>query len=295
MLRRMFTLSLLLLALANTACADGPKMRALIIDGQNNHGVWPKTTQMMKKYLEETGLFKVDIMTTIDNGTDPDFQPTFSDYNVVVSNYNGAAWNLDTQADFVNYVQEGGGFVVVHAADNAFSEWTEYSEMIGLGGWGGRNEQSGPYVYFDGDGKLIRDESPGGGGHHGAQHPFQIIVRDAEHPVTKGMPEKWMHAQDELYDQLRGPAEHLHVLATALADPSQGGSGHHEPMIMTIDFGKGRVFHTPMGHGDDSQECVGFIVTFQRGAEWAATGNVTQAIPDDFPTADEVHSRKFEQ
>jgi hypothetical protein len=31
--------------------------------------------------------------------------------------------------------------------------------------------------------------------------------------------------------------------------------------------------------------CVGFIVTFQRGAEWAASGNVTQAVPFDFPNA----------
>ena len=66
-----------------------------------------------------------------------------------------------------------------------------------------------------------------------------------------------------------------------------------EPMIFTIDYGKGRVFHTPMGHADYSMKCVGFIVTLQRGAEWAATGKVTQKIPDDFPTADKVSVRKL--
>ena len=60
--------------------------------------------------------------------------------------------------------------------------------MIGLGGWGGRNERHGPYVYFDDDGKLVRDTAKGPGGHHGPQHAFQIIVRDVEHPITKGMP-----------------------------------------------------------------------------------------------------------
>ena len=50
-----------------------------------------------------------------------------------------------------------------------------------------------------------------------------------------------------------------------------------------------------MGHGKDSQECVGFITTLQRGTEWAATGKVTQKIPSDFPSADKVSSRKFEE
>jgi type 1 glutamine amidotransferase len=54
--------------------------------------------------------------------------------------------------------------------------------------------------------------------------------------------------------------------------------------------GKGRVFHTPMGHGADSMRCVGFTVTLQRGTEWAATGKVTGAIPKDFPTEEKTSS-----
>ena len=75
--------------------AEGEKLKALIVDGQNNHGVWPKTTQMMKRYLENTQRFSVDIATTAKRGSDPDFKPTFAEYNVVVSNYNGAAWPED--------------------------------------------------------------------------------------------------------------------------------------------------------------------------------------------------------
>ncbi len=276
---------------ANAFAAE--KLKALIVDGQNNHGVWPKTTKMMKKYLEETGLFSVDVTTTAPKGTDPNFRPEFSKYDVVVSNYNGAAWPKETQKAFVDYIENGGGLVIVHAANNAFGQWPEYNEIIGLGGWGGRNEKSGPYLYYDDDGKLVRDTSKGGGGHHGAQHPFSIVVRNADHPVTKGMPREWMHAKDELYDKLRGPASNINVLATAYADPEKGGTGRNEPMIFTVTYGKGRVFHTPMGHGDYSQECVGFITTLQRGAEWAATGKVTQKLPEDFPTADDVRSRAF--
>jgi uncharacterized protein len=286
--------AMMFLATATALGQANPTLKALIVDGQNNHKNWPQTTQMMKKYLEDTGRFKVDVATTAPQGTDASYKPEFKKYAVVISNYNGAAWPAETQAAFDEYVRSGGGFACIHAANNAFAEWPAYNRMIGLGGWGGRNEKSGPYVYFDDTGKVVRDESKGGGGHHGPQHPFQIVVRDSSHPITQGMPRAWMHVNDELYDMLRGPAENMQILATTYADPAQKGTGRHEPMIITLAYGKGRVFHTPMGHGNDSQECVGFITTFIRGCEWAATGQVTQPIPSDFPTAEKTSQRKFE-
>lgn len=282
-----------LVALCPLLLTAAEKLPVLIVDGQNNHGVWPKTTRMMQKYLEETGLFTVDIATTAPQGTDENFQPEFGKYRAVVSNYNGAAWPSATQKAFADYVRQGGGFVVVHAADNAFPEWPEYNQMIGLGGWGGRDEKSGPYVYLTPEGEVVKNTDKGPGGHHGSQHEFSVIVRNDQHPITKGMPREWLHTKDELYDFLRGPAGKLQVLATAYADPAQGGSGRHEPMLFTIDYGKGRVFHTPMGHAEYSQECVGFITTLQRGTEWAATGQVTQALPKDFPTAKALSRRAY--
>jgi uncharacterized protein len=275
--------------------AQDPPLKALIVDGQNNHSNWPETTVMMKKYLEQTGLFSVDISRTAAEGTDENFAPEFSNYQVVVSNYNGAAWPESAKSAFESYVAEGGGFVVVHAADNAFPDWKEYNRMIGLGGWGGRNQTSGPMVYFDEEsGKMVRDESDGSGGSHGSQHPFLVVTREPDHPITRGLPKAWMHANDELYDRLRGPAENMKVLATAWSSKETSGSGKHEPMLITIEYKKGRVFHVPMGHGNDSMECAGFITVLQRGAEWAATGEVTIPVPDDFPGMDATSSRKFD-
>ncbi|MEZ6124948.1 MAG: ThuA domain-containing protein [Planctomycetaceae bacterium] len=287
----------LTIAIATILTADcsrvsaGEPIKALIVDGQNNHGVWPTTTKMMKSYLEQTKLFTVDVATAAPKGTDANYHPEFSRYQVVISNFgHGAApWPEETQKAFEKFVADGGGFVVVHAADNSFPEWPAYNEMIGLGGWGGRNEASGPYVYFNENGDLVRDTSKGKGGNHGAQWEFPVVIRDTEHPITKGMPREWLHAKDELYDQLRGPAVNMQVLATA----ESAVTHRHEPMMFTIRYGKGRVFHTPMGHAEYSQECVGFITTLQRGTEWAATGLVSQDIPADFPTADATSSRTY--
>jgi type 1 glutamine amidotransferase len=294
----MLRASLLLMVLAITivgvrTASAADKLPALIVDGQNNHAIWPKTTKMMQRYLEESGLFTVDIATTAPKGTDDNFRPDFSKYRVVVSNYNGAPWPEATQTAFVEFIKNGGGFVVVHAANNAFGKWPEYNEIIGLGGWDGRNEQSGPYLYAKDDGSLVRDTAQGRGGSHGAQHDFTVVVRDTQHPITKGLPREWLHIKDELYDRLRGPAQNVQVLATAFADPSKGGSGRHEPMLFTISYGQGRIFHTTLGHGDYSQECVGFITTFLRGTEWAATGKVTLPVPSDFPTAEKTSQRGF--
>jgi type 1 glutamine amidotransferase len=276
--------------LAAGAAAAAP-MKALIIDGQNNHN-WKGTTPIMKQQLEETGLFTVDVATAPADGKDMStFKPNFADYKVVVSNYNGADWPEETRKAFVDYMKKGGGLVIVHAADNSFGQWKEYNEMIGVGGWGGRNEKDGPYLRWR-DGKVVRDTKPGGGGSHGAQHPLQIVVRDPRHPITKGLPPVFMHSTEELYNSLRGPAVNLDVLATALSPKDKGGSGEEEPVLMAIAYGKGRVFHTVLAHDTGQMKSVAWIVTFQRGTEWAATGKVTQKVPADFPTADKDARRE---
>ncbi len=274
--------------------AHAAPIKALILDGQNNHD-WKATTPHLKKVLEDTGLFAVDVATAPGKGGDmAAFKPNFRNYRVLISNYNGEPWSKETQAALVDFVRYGGGFVSVHAADNAFPEWAEYNAMIGVGGWGGRNEKSGPYLRLR-DGYFVHDTTPGTGGSHGAQHPFLMETRAADHPIMAGLPARWMHAKDELYDRLRGPAQNVTVLASALSSKETKGSGEHEPLLMVIHYGKGRVFHTALGHnnGPDltAQKCVGFIVTLQRGVEWAATGAVTQKAPADFPTGKNVSLR----
>jgi len=299
---------LVCLLLAAQAASAQEKIKALIVDGQNNHN-WKGTSPVLRQILEESGRFTVDTATAPEKPGDnqkgdpeamatykkrmADFKPDFTKYDVVVMNYNGDAWPEETKKAFEQYVADGGGLVIFHAANNAFADWPEYNEMIAIGGWGGRNEKSGPYLYWE-DGKIVRNTEPGGGGHHGPQWEFLLEVRETEHPIMKGLPKTFRHAQDELYDLLRGPAKNVTILATAFADKEKGGSGRHEPQLLVIDYGKGRVFHTCLGDNPNPCKSVSFIITLLRGTEWAATGKVTIPIPDDMPGADKPVMRKFD-
>lgn len=270
-------------ALAFAAEADNtvkPKIKALIVDGQNNHN-WQETTPVLKKLLENSGRFVVDVATSPAPGGDmSQFKPNFAAYDVVIINYAGDSWSPNTKTAFEKYVAEGGRVVIFHAANNAFADWPEYNQICALGGWGGRNEKSGPYLYLNDAGEEVRDITPGPGGNHGPQWAYPIDVRLPEHPIMKGLPSVIQHVPDELYEKLRGPAENVTILATAYADPQHGGSGHHEPQLMLIDYKKGKVFHVMYGHAGVQCSSPSFYVPFLRGTEWIATERVT--IPADY-------------
>ncbi len=321
--------------------ASKEQLRALIIDGQNNHGVWPKTTLMMKDYIEQTGLFIVDIARmentyqgphhgtvdglehaqiteliatySLNDGQvykphdtivqNPTYSPDFTSYDVVISNFGWQTTDFSPEVrdTFEKYMREGGGLVVIHAANNAWGDWEEFNKMIGLGGWGERPLTKGSQIYYKDDNEYI-EPSNGEESSHGPEIEFLLTIRSPEHPIMKGLPKKWMHTKDELYDRLRGPAKNVTVLATAFSDVEGNaqpwaldnkGSGRDEPLLMTINYGMGRIFHSALGHMDFSMESVGFITSLQRGVEWAATGNVTQEVPEDFPTDTKSSSRKW--
>ena len=296
-MKRLLTL-FLSLSLGCMSCSQSEQpIKTLIITGQNNHN-WQVSHVVIQQILENSGLFYVDLAISPEkDGEMTDFVIDFSPYDLVVLDYNGNAWSDEVKSEFLKFVGHGGGVVVYHAADNAFPDWEEYNEICALGGWEGRNEKSGPYLYWE-DGRIVKDPSPGIGGSHGSQHEYILNCRNQNHPITKGLPVEWLHAKDELYDRMRGPADIEDLLYTAYSDTSTGGSGREEPLLFTVSYGKGRVFHTMLGHAGESadnnpaMQCAGFQATLLRGSEWAATGKVTQEVPVDFPLKEQVSMRK---
>src|SRR5499427_5450364 len=290
---RLVHAGIIAIALAVVCVRAAAPIRVMLLDGESAgpYHKWRVTTPVLKKELDETGLFDVDVVTASPSDLST-FTPVFSRYQVVVLNYDAPddRWPASLKSSFEDFVKSGGGLVAVHAADNAFPGWPAFNEMIGVGGWRSRTESAGPF-WFMKDGRLVSDNTTGPAGSHGIRVPFAITVRAPQHPVMKGLPSTWMHQGDELYARLRGPGQHMTVLATAYSDPANRGSGRDEPQLMVLTFGRGRIFHTTLGHDVNAMSSVDFVTTFQRGTEWAATGAVTQKVPAAFPGANAVSYR----
>ena len=251
----------LLLAAAWAAHGAGP-IRALIFSGRNNHD-WRTTTPFLKKILLDTGRFDVRV-TEEPAGTTA---ATLAGYDVLVLDYNGPRWGEATEKAVEAFVRSGKGLVAVHAATYAFGglrvlsdnfgrtdllepPWPAYAEMVG-GAWSEAEPKTG----------------------HGDRHSFPVKFVDREHPVAQGLKESFT-ATDELYHSIR-VRPGVHLLATAFDDPKMRGTGKDEPMLWTVSYGQGRVFHTALGHDLAAIEEPGFMTTFARGTEWAASGAVT--------------------
>lgn len=187
-------------------------------------------------------------------------------------------------------MREGGGLVVFHAANNAFFEWPAYNIMIGLG-W--RDPAFGSSLVVAPDRTVAtipagQGRAPG----HGPEHDFVVTVPNTDHPITRGLPPEWLHPHEQLTHGQHGPAKNISILNYARSKDT----GENEPMDWTVACGEGRVYTTVLGHlwkdgPDTAVRCVGFQTLFLRGVEWAATDRVTQPVPPDFPSREEVRLR----
>ena len=238
-------------------------VRVLILSGRNNHD-WRTTTPLLRRMLDSTGRFDTRVTEEPAALT----AEAHGQYQALVVDYNGPRWGVTAERAVEEFVRGGGGLVAVHGASYAFGDmellgdnhvptglheppWPEWERMIGAA-WQ-MNPKSG----------------------HGKRHVFTVRWKDREHPIAAGLPETFT-ANDEIYHQLRLQPD-IHVLATAFDNAALGGTGREEPVLWTVAYGKGRVFHTALGHDTAAIMEPGFEASFARGTEWAATGKVAPA------------------
>ena len=280
--------------------AEEKQIEVLILQLFDYHDI-KLQAKVLEQVLNATGNYNVDVIVAREDQNWDNFDIRFSDYQLIVSSLLGQNMPDSMKVAFDQYLSGGGNLVIVHQGVLSQEDWEKFHEMIGLG-WYKAN--AGYHIFWDDEeGDWVRlPEYHGVGPGHGKQHEFVINIRNEDHPITKGMPKEWMHGMDEFYHGLRGPAKNIEILASAYSAKQEWGSGDHEPIAWTVNYGKGRVFVTMLGHAfladkadivhgvnhykNESKAvyCLGFQTLFARGAEWAATGQVTTRIPLNFPT-----------
>ena len=297
-----FRIWLFVWLIALPACAiaadDGvdPKTTVLIVDGMNNHD-WPRATRLLRQVLEQSGRFQVTVSTSPTADAPPAawdaWRPEFAKFNCVLCNFNGGHtakgvhWPKAVEQSLEDYVRGGGGLVIYHSANNSFPNWPAYNEMIGLG-W--RDTGFGPGLIVSPEETVV--EVPAGEGRspgHGPEHDFVVTVLDRAHPITAGLPKRWLHPHEQLTHGQHGPARNVTVLTYAWSKDTK----ENEVVDWVIPYGKGRVFVTMQGHlwkdkPDTAVRCVAFQTLLIRGCQWAAHGKVDYPVPADFPTAEKT-------
>jgi hypothetical protein len=233
------------------SCNKTKGIKTLIITGQNEH-IWMVSSDAVKTILDETGLFSTKLLVTPPAGEDiSGFNPNFSKYKLVVVDYAGAAWPQKTTDALLDFVKAGGGLVLY-------------------------NPKSEPFIKLPDSISVTK------------RNTFEVRNQVTSHPVMNGLPARWVQPNDVIVRGLKLAGEDVQVLASA-AEAGPRGPRNPETVLAAREVGEGRIFATMLGTPDgvenDALHSAGFIITLQRGAEWAATGLVTQEVPTDFPTA----------
>lgn len=235
--------------------AVGMPYRALVLTGHQYPGhPWRETTKAIQESL---GL---DSRAAVTVAEDAEFlaKPELHDFQVVIFNYcNWERPGLSEAAkkNFVKYLSDGGGLVLIHFASGAFhfslpkageSDWPEWRTKICRRVW---------------------DHTPGKSGHD-AYGKFTVELAKADHPITRGMRD--FETTDELYFRQEGD-QPISVLATARSKVT----GKDEPMAFVHEYGKGHIFQTVLGHDAASLRTAGTAELLRRATAWAANRSVS--------------------
>jgi uncharacterized protein len=123
---------------------------------------------------------------------------------------------------FIKWIGAGHAFIAMHSGSDTFHGFPAYAEMLG------------------GEFKT-----------HGAQVGVDLIKMDKDHPATKGLPDVWNIAQEEMYQMKTYDRTKVHDLWSLNHHPNNKEEAGHFPVSWCKKFGKGNVFYTSLGHRED--------------------------------------------
>jgi type 1 glutamine amidotransferase len=227
------------------AASKPAQIRALLITGDDvSAHPWREISETTREALVKSGKFDVRVCE------DPlilESETALKAYDVIVFTiYSQRRRTIPGQAqeNLLNFVKGGKGFFVQHLATASFPNWEEFGKLCGR--------------------KWVMGTSG-----HGPRAVFEAKVVNKEHPITAGMSD--FETDDELYAKLQGTGK-ITVLIEAYSDWSK----KTEPLIFTLDYGKGRTVHNAFGHDGKALMNPNVQRIIVRGTEWAATGKVAE-------------------
>ncbi|MFZ5829982.1 MAG: ThuA domain-containing protein [Planctomycetota bacterium] len=212
-------------------------IRVLIVSGIDWKGhLFKETGPALREVLEKDPRIDVRLVE------DADFlsSDAIDKYDVLFLHFKNYLPLLNDDAakkKLTEFVGNGKGLVVFHFAQGAFPEWPEFEKLAGR-----------TFLW--------------GASKHDKRGPFSVRIADPQHPITRGLQD--FEIDDELYHTLHGDTP-IHVVATARSNMT----GKDEPIAFVLEYGKGRVFHTPLGHDVKAITNAGAAELIRRGTVWA--------------------------
>ena len=248
MRRSIFVLALVCIVVAGfgvavDAAREPAKIKVLLITGDDvgAHN-WREMSETNREILVASKKFDVKVCE------DPlilESATALKGYDVIVFMIYARSLPMlpgQAQENLLNFVKNGKGFFVQHLASASFAKWEAFGKLCGR--------------------KWVMGTSG-----HGPRVPFEAKITAKEHPITAGMDD--FIVDDELYAKLQGGGE-INVLVTADSDWSK----KTEPLVFTLNYGKGRTVHNAFGHDRKALMTPNVRKIIVRGVEWAATGKV---------------------
>lgn len=218
--------------------APPKKIRVLILDDHGPGYYNMPTAPLLRKMLNEFDGVEASLFEDAEIlGTDLVF-----DYDVLLlhfKNYRPLRREAQAKENLARFVEDGGGLFVFHFACGAFEDWPEFVQYAGRV-WDPKKPPHDPYG------------------------PFTVQMKDREHPITKKLRD--FETVDELYTCFKESDVPVHVLAEAVSKVD----GKKHPMAFVHEKGKGRVFHTTLGHDAKSLSGDGFRTLVREALRWIA-------------------------
>lgn len=307
-----FLIRILVAAMGLSAASAVPLTKVLLIEGASNHD-WQRRIEVLRSILSRDGSFQMDVALVpqaVNSSEWLSWNPDFSSYDVVLSGYSdgagGASWPAGVQTAFVAYVQNGGGFLAFHEANQAFTNWPEYQKIVGLT-W--HDAVTGTAFTVNPDDSLtVHPPGTGLATGHGARADSLVNRHGlpAVHPIHAGLPDSWMAADLEVVRFPRGIDPDVATNVTILSsttdpDPPAGQPALQHPVEWTVAYGSGRVYASTYGHiwsdqvEPEGMRCAAFQETLVRALKWCAGKSPGTSLPPDFPSIAAISIRPYSE